>query len=66
MYEAQHGQCKICNTFKMNRGRGRLVIDHCHSTGDVRGLLCHSCNVGLGFFRDNPKFLESAATYLGG
>ena len=56
--EQQDGKCKICKCSKS------LVIDHDHKTGKVRSLLCHRCNSGLGFFDDNPKFLESASTYL--
>ncbi len=59
MVEAQGGQCAICGTTPE-----RLVIDHCHETGVVRGLLCQSCNVGLGFMRDNPVALLAAAEYL--
>ncbi len=41
-------------------------IDHCHKTGKVRGLLCKLCNCGLGYFRDDPKLMLAAITYLGG
>lgn len=40
------------------------VIDHDHLTGAVRGVLCRPCNLGLGYFRDNPRVLVSAITYL--
>ena len=40
------------------------MIDHDHETGKERGLICGHCNTGLGFFRDNPKALRSAASYL--
>lgn len=40
------------------------VVDHCHTTGKVRGIICNECNRGLGYFRDNPDALRNAATYL--
>jgi hypothetical protein len=52
------GRCAIC-------GRtDRLHVDHCHETGQVRGLLCDSCNAGLGRFRDDEARLIAAANYL--
>lgn len=56
--EEQGGVCKICG---MKR---RLVVDHCHDSGAIRGLLCTGCNVGLGMFRDSPKILRDAISYL--
>lgn len=50
--------CLICGE------SGTLNIDHCHTTGKVRGRLCNSCNLGLGRFRDNPELLRRAAKYL--
>lgn len=62
MFEGQNGLCLIC---KSNRSKKRdLVVDHCHSTGKVRGLLCDPCNQGLGMFRDNLEFLKGAFNYL--
>lgn len=42
----------------------RLLIDHDHESGNVRGLLCHPCNVVLGFVRDNPDRLRALINYL--
>lgn len=50
--------CQICGSMD------KLVVDHDHTTGKVCGCLCSSCNKGLGFFRENSLFLESALQYL--
>lgn len=42
----------------------KLVVDHCHEKGIVRGLLCNGCNVGLGAFRDSPHILKRAAEFI--
>jgi hypothetical protein len=41
-----------------------LAVDHCHTTGKVRGLLCSTCNTALGSFQDNPAYLKAAIHYL--
>lgn len=65
MLERQNGKCKICG--EVPKGyRKHLCIDHCHSTGRVRGLLCHTCNAGIGFFRDDVTRLKAAIRYLKG
>jgi hypothetical protein len=51
-------ECVICGN------KGKLVVDHDHKTGQVRGMLCNHCNRGLGHFRDDPTLLEFAAQYL--
>lgn len=61
---AQGGMCAICES---SDGRGRhkiLVVDHCHLTGEVRGLLCTPCNVGLGALGDTEKGLARALAYV--
>jgi Recombination endonuclease VII len=58
----QSGVCAICRML-CKSGR-RLAVDHCHKTGAVRGLLCGSCNHGLGRFNDSPERLRAAANYL--
>lgn len=61
----QKYSCLICGISESKGSRwGVLVVDHCHQTGKIRGLLCSHCNTGLGSFRDNPKFLDQAIKYL--
>ena len=67
MYDIQRGCCAICgkNTILLlGRKRDLLVIDHDHTTGHIRGLLCNSCNLGLGLFHDNLTLLKRAILYL--
>jgi len=59
---AQEGLCAICQT-ALGEGRD-CNLDHDHATGEVRGLLCESCNTGLGKFRDRPRLLQRAVMYL--
>jgi hypothetical protein len=60
---AQDGLCRICRKTPNGRWK-RLAVDHDHSTGRVRGLLCHACNAGLGHFRDSVESLRAAISYL--
>lgn len=55
--------CAICrNEFD---GKQRIAhIDHDHRSLRTRGILCHKCNVGLGYFKDNPALLMNAADYI--
>jgi hypothetical protein len=64
LYEEQGGSCVICGLRGSKVSRQTLFIDHCHKTGLVRGLLCHHCNSGLGYFRDDPLLLKKAQWYL--
>lgn len=64
LYEAQKGKCAICETEKLQVGKFRLHIDHCHETGHIRGLLCHNCNVGIGNLRHDEKIMRAAIEYL--
>lgn len=61
---AQGGLCAICS--RPPADGDRLHVDHCHASTVVRGLLCGSCNRGLGLFGDQPGRLEKAAAYLRG
>ena len=65
MLAGQGGGCAICGNHESGDKRTpRFHVDHCHATGVVRGLLCSSCNLGLGKFADSPERLERAALYL--
>ena len=64
LYEKQSGECAICGTDTPGGPGERFRVDHNHDTGEVRGLLCNSCNRGLGYFKDSPTFLSKASTYL--
>lgn len=59
MYDIQDSKCLICG-----KKEKVLCIDHSHDTNSVRGLLCKSCNFGLGHFNDNSELLRQAAIYL--
>lgn len=60
--ESQNGRCAICKDRPL-KGKN-LSVDHCHKTQVVRGLLCATCNSGLGMFRDDIFSMENAVEYL--
>ena len=63
--EEQKGVCAICGEPPdVNQRKKRLNIDHCHKTGQIRGLLCDLCNRALGLLRDDTKLLERSIQYL--
>lgn len=64
LLKAQKLKCKICKTKNPKTRTGVFVVDHCHKTGKVRGLLCLNCNIGLGGFLDNVESLKEAIWYL--
>lgn len=70
MFEAQQGKCRICSLELIHPKDSKgltmqsTCLDHNHSTGKARGLLCSNCNKGLGLFMDNPEFLSKAMEYL--
>jgi hypothetical protein len=66
MWLMQGEGCALCGTDspeRMSRGSG-FVVDHCHSSGVVRGILCNPCNMMLGKAKDNTNTLQNAITYL--
>ena len=63
----QNGVCAICKKLETTQIRGKTIamsVDHCHTSGKARGLLCTQCNRGLGLFKDDPEILQSAISYL--
>jgi len=68
MVQEHNNLCAICEEpeiGKHQKGTPRdLSVDHCHSTGKIRGLLCQKCNKGLGYFKDDINFLLNAIEYL--
>jgi hypothetical protein len=63
MLEEQRFSCAICFD-PLNISKGKYGLDHNHKTGEARGILCPTCNKGIGLLKDNPVVLRSAATYL--
>ena len=62
LFRVQAGRCAICRDIP--EGGRRLCVDHNHATGEIRGLLCDSCNIGLSKYRDDPKILDAAIAYI--
>lgn len=60
----QGGVCAICKKLEVTARTKRLVVDHDHKTGKIRGLLCHRCNCGLGYFKDDRSLIALAIEYL--
>lgn len=70
-YEVQHdkqgGKCAICDQLETAQIRGKtlsLAVDHCHETGEIRGLLCRACNNAIGALRHDQRLLQKAIDYL--
>lgn len=61
--ERQGGRCAICKSEDPIKGKF-FHVDHDHSSGRIRGLLCMNCNTGLGQLKDNKAILEAAILYL--
>lgn len=63
MLKKQNNSCAICETDNLGF-YGEFHVDHNHLTGEIRGLLCPKCNVGIGAFKDNIATIEDAINYL--
>lgn len=68
LLDQQQSRCAICKETAPEtshyKQKKRLCVDHNHDTGEIRGLLCGTCNLMIGYSRDNPELLREAANYL--
>ena len=69
MFEKQNHLCAICKRPEVRRFRAKggtmsLAVDHCHTTGKIRGLLCGNCNQAIGLFREDVVAMQAAVDYL--
>ena len=64
LVERAGARCEICGCYSVKHKQTHLHLDHNHRTGQARGILCHLCNRGLGYFQDDPGLLIKAAKYL--
>lgn len=62
LFSNQNGCCAVCEQHQTELSR-KLVVDHCHSSQIVRGLLCHSCNTALGLLKEKTKTMHNLINY---
>ena len=60
----QNHKCGICGIDELEAPKQKLCVDHCHTTGKIRGLLCHNCNVSIGLLKESINTLSKAIAYL--
>lgn len=67
LWNSHHGLCKLCDVKLVDGGSTNMNVDHCHQTGKVRGLVCHRCNIVLGFMDKTSldEQFQRLTTYLG-
>ena len=63
MFAQQSGCCAICGKHQ-TEFKTKLAVDHCHTSGEVRGLLCSNCNIGIGYLKDSDELFSAASQYL--
>ena len=63
MFEQQEGKCACCGVHQSDIKRP-LVVDHCHSTGKVRKLLCNHCNSALGYAKEDVEVFKKLIKYV--
>lgn len=64
MMDSCNHSCEICGYQDKSKKNVFPVVDHCHTSGQVRGILCSNCNTALGKFKDSIDFLSKAIDYL--
>lgn len=64
LFERQGCVCAICGNDNPKSNYGTFCVDHCHTTGVVRGILCQPCNTALGLFMDDVVIIKNAYKYL--
>ena len=68
MLQAQGGCCALCKTQEYSHKRNgrfvRFAVDHCHTTGRIRGLLCWRCNLAIGLLKDDTSAVIRLVNYL--
>ncbi len=64
MFSAQGSGCAICGSTTSRGCKNSFHVDHDHKTGKVRGILCQTCNTGIGSLKDDTKILRLAIQYL--
>ena len=64
LLKKQEYKCFCCSKEHKEHKSERLFVDHCHTTGKIRGLLCHHCNFALGAAKDNIETLKNLIKYL--
>jgi hypothetical protein len=63
IFSKHNGKCDICKR-PQSELKKTFAVDHDHITGEIRGLLCSNCNLGLGNFKDDINILTNAIKYL--
>jgi hypothetical protein len=63
MLKTANNRCEICGEAEP-KAQKSLSVDHCHETGQIRGLLCSNCNPAIGHMKNDPALLRKAALYL--
>ena len=64
MLIAQNHKCAICGVDETIAPKKKLVVDHCHKTKKIRGLLCHNCNVSIGLMKESIPAILNSVAYL--